>query len=710
MQAILVLLALHQVVNAAHSHQHQRMHGNPIRKVVVMLQDMQKSVEEETEKEKDLFEAFICHCQSTSKSLDESIESGKAKSSSLSASIESNTAMISQLSQDIAGHKEDRASAEKEVKESTALRSKEEAEFSSVSGDAKANIDSLASALSALKSGVAPAALLQTNVGNVLRTVAARSSAVSDEDRNILSSFLDASEGEAAPGTDQIIGVISQMLEEMTEDLKEMTASEAERKASFEALVRAKTKEIAAATRAVETKMERAGTLSVANSQDKDDYEDTEEVLKKDTEMLSNLKETCEMKTKEQEVRTRTQADEISAISAAIKLLNDDDALELFKKTLPGPASLLQTSLKTHMHARVKQATHFFRQQMARDPRNAARYQSMLIATRQGVRSHSGKGFDKVIEMVDGMVLLLGKEQTSEDDQKDFCVAELDKVEDNKKALEGTIADLSGEISKTADEIAEVTAEIDSLKQGILALDKSVSEATAQRKAEHAEHLSTAAANQAAVKLLGMAKNMLNRFYNPEEYRKPEPTPEPAGNKYLSLEQEPMQPTQDDGIIFAQVRMRTKLEEPDVSYLQNREPERAGAAGGILGMMTQLQHSVEMDIKESEMEEADAQKDYEGAMKSATSKRSADSELIVTKDSERAQLTAVLEDQKGKKGLKVEQLAGVAEKLGDLHSSCDQLLETYDDRKKARAAQSEGLKNSKAVLSGASFSLAQRHQ
>merc|ERR1719335_993788 len=126
-------------------------------------------------------------------------------------------------------------------------------------------------------------------------------------------------------------------------------------------------------------------------------------------------------------------------------------------------------------------------------------------------------------------------------------------------------------------------------------------------------------------------------------------------------------------------------------------------------MISQIQHGVELDIKESEMEEADAQKDYEAAMKTATAKRAADSELIVTKDSERAQLTAVLEDQKGKKSLKVEQLAGVAEKLGDLHSSCDQLLETYDDRKKARTAEMEGLKNSKAVLSGANLGLMQRH-
>jgi len=705
MWALLVLLASLQVANGAHSHQRHRMHGNPIRKVVVMMQDMQKSVEEEGEKQKDLFDKFMCHCKTTTKNLADAIEENSAKSSSLSASIESGTAEIAQLGQDITGHKEDRAAAEKEVKESTALRNKEEAEFGSTSGETKANIASLEGALKALKAGVAPASLLQTNVGNVLRTVAARSSAVTDEDRSVLASFLDAT-GDAAPGTDQIIGMVDQMLEEMQEDLKSMVASEEDRKASFEALIRAKNKEIKAATRAVESKMERSGTLSVQNSQDKDDYEDTEASLKEDTTMKNSLKEACELKTKEFEVRTKTMNEELSAISEAVKLLNDDDALELFKKTLPGPASLLQVSSKAHMQARAKQATHFFHRQMAQDRQHAAEYQMMLTATRQGVGGHSKKGFDKVIEMVDGMVALLAKEQASEDDQKDFCIAELDKVEDNKKVLESTISDATGEISKTADMIAEVTTEIDAVKQGLLELDKSVAAATAQRKAEHAEHLSTSAANQAAVKLIGMAKNMLNKFYNPDEYRKPEPTPEPAGNKYMSMTQElPDAQSADGGIIFAQVRM--KQESEDMAFLEYQKGAAGGAAGGVLAMMTQIQHEVELDIKEAEVEEADAQKEYEQQMGDATAKRAADSELIVTKDGERSQLQGVLEDQKGKKSVKVEQLNGVAEKLGDLHASCDQLMDTYDARKKARAAQTEGLKNAKAVLSGASY--LQRH-
>merc|ERR1719324_1491414 len=74
--------------------------------------------------------------------------------------------------------------------------------------------------------------------------------------------------------------------------------------------------------------------------------------------------------------------------------------------------------------------------------------------------------------------------------------------------------------------IASTTAEIASLKKGLEELDKSVAEATELRKEEHAEYTSTAAANQAAVELIGMAKNRMNKFYAPDQYKAPPTTTE----------------------------------------------------------------------------------------------------------------------------------------------------------------------------------------
>ena len=53
------------------------------------------------------------------------------------------------------------------------------------------------------------------------------------------------------------------------------------------------------------------------------------------------------------------------------------------------------------------------------------------------------------------------------------------------------------------------------MKKGIVELDEAVTEATKQRKDEHKEFVQTAAENNAALQLLEVAKNRLNKFYNP---------------------------------------------------------------------------------------------------------------------------------------------------------------------------------------------------
>merc|ERR1712176_1116833 len=58
-------------------------------------------------------------------------------------------------------------------------------------------------------------------------------------------------------------------------------------------------------------------------------------------------------------------------------------------------------------------------------------------------------------------------------------------------------------------------------KAGIVELDKSVDEATEQRKKANAEYKELMASDGAAKELIGVAKNRLNKFYNPKLYVPP---------------------------------------------------------------------------------------------------------------------------------------------------------------------------------------------
>merc|ERR1719269_257419 len=69
--------------------------------------------------------------------------------------------------------------------------------------------------------------------------------------------------------------------------------------------------------------------------------------------------------------------------------------------------------------------------------------------------------------------------------------------------------------------IATLADEIKALEEGIKKLDKNVAEATATRKEEHDDFVQELAANTAAKDILGIARNRLNKFYNPKLYKPP---------------------------------------------------------------------------------------------------------------------------------------------------------------------------------------------
>merc|ERR1719375_1519942 len=298
------------------------MRKNPIRKVVTMLQDMQKSVEEEGEKQEDLFDKFMCYCSNGEGALEASISQGKAEIESLGATIERGTAEKSQLDQDIVQHKADREEAEKVIKESTAMREKEAAEFAATSADMKSNLQSMDGALAALKKGIS-ASFLQTGVGALLRNIVRSTPLVREGEREVMENFLETGDSEEG-GSDQIIGILEQMKETYEGDLKEATESEADAKSEFEALMTSKTSEIGAAGKAVETKTARSGQVAVETVQAKADLEGTEKAVAEDIEFKANLAKTCATKQKEYDELRKVQAEEIEAISDTIKLLNSD--------------------------------------------------------------------------------------------------------------------------------------------------------------------------------------------------------------------------------------------------------------------------------------------------------------------------------------------------------------------------------------------------
>merc|ERR1719158_990270 len=293
---------------------------------------------------------------------------------------------------------------------------------------------------------------------------------------------------------------------------------------------------------------------------------------------------------------------------------------------------------------------------------------------------HGGKmGFGKIVKMIDNLVKELKVEQATDADKKSYCEAELDKAEDKKKGLELDISDLGKAIDDGEESIATLAGEIKALTKGIKDLDKSVADATESRKEEHDDYVETLAGNNAAKDLLAFAKNRLNKFYNPKLYKAP-PKRELVA---LQGKDAPAPPPA-----------------ADLSYKKSGEE-----SNGVIAMIDLLVADIDKDNQESEVNEKDAQADYESFMSDASEKRAQDSKAVTDKEGAKAETE--LQSNKDSKGSKTVEAMETAKYIGGLHQECDWLLSNFDARKAARSGEIDALGKAKAVLSGADSSLVQ---
>merc|ERR1719174_1503212 len=629
--------------------------ANPIRKVVTLLQMMQKKVEEEGVKEAELFEKYMCYCKSSGSELTKSIEDAETKMPQLMSDIKEAESAKAQLQEELAGHQSARDEAKAAMAKATEIREKEAAAFAKEHAESKADLEALGKALASIQKGMS-GGFLQTTAAAVLRRLVL-SENLGNSDRDTLSSFLSGGEGDGyQPASGEIVGIMKQMKDTMEKDLSELIAAEETAKKEYDELMAAKQKEIDMLTKMIEEKMKRQGEVGIELVNLKEDLDDTSESLAEDKKMKADLEKNCDTKTKEFEAAQKVMQEELLALADTIKMLNDDDALELFKKTLPS-ASFLQVQVTAkELQKQALQALSGARSKNGRQGDTNLAFISLML--------HGKKvNFDKVIKMIDDMVVLLGEEQVADDKKKAYCLDEFDKADDKKKELSRTISDLEKVITEDKEAVTTLTEEIKALEEGILKMDREVAGATKQRKTEHEEFTATLASNQAAKKLIEMAKNRMNKFYNP------------------------------------------KL----AKFIQTQEAstDRKQESSGVIAMMDELKAELVAEIQEMEFNEKDAQEEYEAMVTDAADKRAADTKSVEEKNFQKAGLEdEIVKNGDAKAGTEAELMATKQYEM-DLHTDCDFLLQNFETRKEARTNEIDAMKKAKAVLSGADFSLVQ---
>merc|ERR1719217_1078038 len=154
--------------------------------------------------------------------------------------------------------------------------------------------------------------------------------------------------------------------------------------------------------------------------------------------------------------------------------------------------------------------------------------------------------------------------------------------------------------------------------------------------------------------------------------------------------------------------MRTKSRVAPPPPPETAEAYTKKDSSGPTALIDKLKNDLEKEVQAAEMDEKQAQKDYEEMMGDSANQRHADSKSITEKDGQKAELEGDLQAAKSAKKQAEGELRALGEYISQLHGSCDFLLQNFDARKEARANEIDALKKAKAVLSGADYSFVQK--
>lgn len=654
----------------------ESLKDRPVMKVVRMLQDMEAELKSDLEEDQQVHELLDCWCKTNEKEKTQAIETGEAKQGQLEAFLGEAAAQMAEM-------KTKRNAAQEEVdkdwaalNEAKAIRMKENQAFQKEATYLTDAIMAAEQAVVVLSKHHPELAQVRAAVQRLRQTNVLSSKRLSGAELEALKTFLEEPQGATsflaipgfqsyAPQSGQIFGILKQMKADFSDDLQGAEAREAAAVKEFEALKAAKEEEIEAGKKMVIQLDQDFAALGEKSAQAFKELEDTKAQLELDRTFLENLKEKCSMSDEEFAKRVKDRLEEIDAVEDTIKILNDDSAFDNFDKTVNtaflqlsgGAAVEEQRVLQQRVASMLAEAAG-----RIHSPRLS------LLATMAQLDA-----FTKVKEEIGKMVAELTKQQQDEIEHRDWCIKEMNdnnrstaEAYDKKAALEAKIADLE----KT---IETLTSEIEASTKEIADTQASMKSASEIREGENAECQQTVSDQRLTQIILQKALARMKEVYSFLQHTQP-------GAPHI----------QTSG---------THTDPGNGPAAFKKYEENAGGKRVVAMLETVIADSVKTEDEAIAAEE-DSQTAYETMMKGSNEFIIASTKKIGDMTEAKAQgeedLIMAKTDFKDTMG----DLEELHNTLQGLMKSCNYVLDNFDARQAARAAEIDALNEAKAILSG----------
>merc|ERR1719174_2996437 len=381
--------------------------------------------------------------------------------------------------------------------------------------------------------------------------------------------------------------------------------------------------------------------------------------LKESQTALATANGDCMTTAADHEATVAARTEELKVIATAEKILKESTSgavgqtYSLLQLVSSRSASKLQNRAdlaNSEVVSIVKRLAH--------DQHSAALAQlasRIAVVVKYGSRDGANP-FGKVKGLIAEMISKLEKEAENEATEKAYCDEQTAKTEAKKSELEADVAKLSNKIDRAASSSAQLKDDVKQLQGELAELAKMTAEMDSVRRETHANFVTAKSELEQGLTGVRKALNVLRDYYGGA----------------AAFMQQPATP--------------------------EHHAKASGAGGSIINILEVCESDFANNLAKEEMEESDAQSEYEKTTQENKVSRAMKEQDVKYKTAEAASLDKAISEFSGDRDTSNTELSAVLEYYGKIKERCVAQPETYEERKARREAEINGLKEALSIL------------
>jgi hypothetical protein len=663
----------------------------PTQKVIALMSDMKAKGAMELQEEADIYKVYNKWVHTEGRDTSRDIKEAKKKIEKLDGNIEKAANGAEKQKEKAADLTTKLGELEGDLAASRKVRADEKAEFEAVQTDYQESLDAIDRAMQVIRarardvteessevSFVQLASKKGENVDDLMDKVAQKlQAAMSVKQHHELVSLLSTKQkgAEAQPQassnaydqqSDGVMGMLKGLNEKFGTELNTAQTQEANRERNFSLMESNLSSQIAQANKSLSKAQMKTAEQSKLAGEGRGEKKATENDLASMEKYLKDLHATFRLKTEQYKKNQEVRKEELSAIGKAIEIISGKPVSGAADEHLPSMFLQLKSSAKSAIKAKSRTETSQLVGKMAQQLlQKKDRLHLNMIAVKMISMNKMHSPLDKIVGLIQDMLVRLKEEAAEEAEHQGFCTKELADNKTTREAKTQEVDELTAKKEELEANISKAGTDITQLEKSETALAKAMGEATEIRNAEKAKNKKTIEDSKQAQDAVNAAVAVLEEFY------------QSAGG--------------------GEALLQTVTKHKQVPEM-NAYSGQQSAKGGILGMLEVISSDFSRLEADTTASETAAQLEFDEYMTDAKKDKESHHEdafemkLIKDKREHEHHMTVKDLDESSK------QLSAADDYYQTLKGQCEVQQVSYEERVKMRQEEIASLENALQIL------------